>query len=186
MRKLLYLLLTILIFACSDNEGNNEPNEIGDLAHGGIVIWIDETGEHGLVCALEDQGGAQWSLLGSFIFSESFGEEIGTGYANTTAIINTQGSPETYYVAGIARAYNGGGYTDWSLPSIKELQQMYIYKSLINLRSLDNGGTEFINYFYWSSTELSNSTAWGLSFRDRERRGFSKDITHYVRAVRAF
>ena len=29
--------------------------EIGDIAHGGIVFWVDETGEHGLVAATVDQ-----------------------------------------------------------------------------------------------------------------------------------
>jgi hypothetical protein len=28
---------------------------IGDIAQGGIVFWVDETGQHGLVCAKSDQ-----------------------------------------------------------------------------------------------------------------------------------
>ena len=28
---------------------------IGDFVHGGIVFWVDETREHGLVCAIQDQ-----------------------------------------------------------------------------------------------------------------------------------
>src|SRR5690554_5634345 len=34
---------------------------VGDFAQGGIVFWVDETGQHGLVCAKEDQStGIQW------------------------------------------------------------------------------------------------------------------------------
>lgn len=29
---------------------------VGDFAQGGVVFWVDERGEHGLVCAIEDQG----------------------------------------------------------------------------------------------------------------------------------
>ena len=29
--------------------------EVGDFALGGIIFWVDETGQHGLVCAKEDQ-----------------------------------------------------------------------------------------------------------------------------------
>ena len=37
--------------------------KIGDLAQGGIVFWVDETGEHGLICSPNDQESAHgvWS-----------------------------------------------------------------------------------------------------------------------------
>lgn len=35
---------------------------VGDFAYGGIVIWVDETGQHGLGCAKEDQStGVRWA-----------------------------------------------------------------------------------------------------------------------------
>ena len=32
----------------------NKKYNIGDFAQGGIIFWLDESGEHGLVCAKED------------------------------------------------------------------------------------------------------------------------------------
>ncbi len=34
---------------------NASRYSVGDFAQGGIVFWVDETGQHGLVCAKEDQ-----------------------------------------------------------------------------------------------------------------------------------
>lgn len=34
---------------------NAKTYKVGDFAHGGIVFWVDETEQHGLVCAKEDQ-----------------------------------------------------------------------------------------------------------------------------------
>ena len=33
---------------------------IGDLSYGGIIFYVDETGEHGLVSATVDQGMTSW------------------------------------------------------------------------------------------------------------------------------
>jgi len=35
---------------------------IGDLSYGGIIFYVDETGEHGLVSATVDQGMTSWGL----------------------------------------------------------------------------------------------------------------------------
>jgi len=44
---------------------DNSPTTytIGDWAQGGIVFWVDETGQHGLICAKEDQNGVLIMLL---------------------------------------------------------------------------------------------------------------------------
>ena len=34
---------------------------VGDYAQGGIIFWLDETGQHGLVCSRSDQSaGVRW------------------------------------------------------------------------------------------------------------------------------
>ena len=99
---------------------------------------------------------------------------IGAGYANTSAIItqsNVAGRAAT-----VARAFQGGGKTDWFLPSKDELTQVYLQKSIL-------GGFDF-NY-YWSSSELDASKAWMQGF-DGYGDNFAKTNTFYVRPVRAF
>lgn len=68
-----------------------------------------------------------WYILtGSFPLYQgtnrgAIGTAIGTGFSNTNTIITSQGIIATNYAAGLVRAYTGGGYTDWYLPSKEEL-----------------------------------------------------------------
>ncbi|MBT8272861.1 MAG: DUF1566 domain-containing protein [Bacteroidia bacterium] len=160
--------------------------EIGDFRDGGVVFWIDPNdNNHGLVCAIEDQGIIRW-YNGSFIGVGSIGTEIGAGASNTDAIINVQGATETNYAAGLAHAYNGGGFTDWFLPSKDALNEMYINEAIINSTATANGGANLINYYYWSSSENSNSTAWEQDFTHGHQTANTKANPTHIRAVRAF
>ena len=72
------------------------------------------------------------------------GTTIGTGSTNTTAIIAAIGGKEKKYAAGIARAYNGGGFDDWFLPSKLELGMMRGKMEIINTTAAANGGKDFV------------------------------------------
>ena len=74
-------------------------------------------------------------------------DAIGCGLKNTQAIID-QGNDATT-AAGIARAYNGGGETDWFLPSINELHEVSAV--------LNTGSGDLANNFTWSSSEKPTS-----------------------------
>ncbi len=82
---------------------------------------------------------------------------IGTGLQNTDAIIAQpgQGGPSA---ASICRDYNGGGKTDWFLPSYEEYLQIYY-----NLYLYGIGGFSIGND-YWSSTESNATGAYAFSF----------------------
>jgi len=162
---------------------------IGDSYQGGIVAYIlvsgdpgyDANVQHGLIAATSDQiRGIRWNN-GSNTNTGALGEVIGTGLANTNAIISSQGETSTNYAAGLARAYKGGGYTDWYLPSLDELNKLYTNKTAI-------GG--FANNYYWSSTEYADSmflvAAWYQLFANGLQGDDDKYDTNYVRAIRAF
>ena len=103
------------------------------------------------------------------------GSEIGSGYANTSAMIaqsNVAGRAAT-----VARAFQGGGKTDWFLPSRYELNQMYLQRSAI-------GG--YASADYWSSSEEDAGFARLQVFYDGSGSNFFKTAALYVRPVRAF
>ncbi|MDB9721243.1 DUF1566 domain-containing protein [Winogradskyella sp.] len=168
-------------------EPQPEPATIGDFRAGGVVFWVDpEDSQHGLVCAIEDQSTViQW-FNGIFIETGATARGIGTGAANTNIIIANQGATETNYAAGLARAYTGGGFTDWFLPSQDELNLMYVNKAVINTTATANAGAIFSNY-YWSSTEYDRYAAWRQNFNNGNQSYYNKNNTdNSVRAVRAF
>ena len=152
---------------------------IGQAYQGGKIAYIDSTGLHGLIAATEDQSNAAKWFNGSNTVIGATGTAIGTGLANTDAIIAKQATNYVVnYAAKICRDYRGGGYTDWYLPSKDELNQLFINKSVL-------GG--FDTYFYWSSTEGNNYYALNQSFNiGLQYYNDTRYNKFKVRAVRAF
>ena len=162
---------------------------IGDVVNGGVVFWIDSTGQHGLVAAFSDvEGIVEWGCDSTDlpnVLNVSYGEtggnplglgaEIGDGFNNTNDIL--QDCP----AAPAALAARSLG-AQWFLPSAKELNQMYINKTTLEGVS---GFTAFRN-FYWSSTEVDDNTAWLPDLGNGSQYSLNKDTTGSVRAVRAF
>lgn len=173
--------------------GGTTTYSVGDFAHGGIVFWVDETGQHGLVCAKEDQSiDSRW-YAGSYGHTQAKGDGPFAGKANTSIIIAAQvaiGDDHDNYAARICNELQitegGKTYGDWYLPSKEELNLMYLNKATIDATATANGGSEFASDYYWSSTEHNVSNAWQQFFGT----GFQVyDFKFYlisVRAVRAF
>lgn len=69
------------------------------------------------------------------------------------------------------------GYTDWMLPDIHNLKQLYYGREAI-------GG--FLNSEYWSATEQDHTTAWTQQFGDGKQEILSKEKRFRVRPVRFF
>lgn len=100
---------------------------------------------------------------------------IGTGQANTTAIVN--GCSTAGIAARICDDLVLNGYSDWFLPSRDELNQMYLQRAVIGV---------FPMHFYWSSSAESRIMAWGRLFSVDVQTSYFKGQKGSVRAIRAF
>lgn len=112
------------------------------------------------------------------IGSTAKGTKIGTGYANTSAMIEQNSSFGK--AATVSRAFQGGGKTDWFLPSKDELNQLFIQKALIT------GLSGYYWFAYWSSSEDNSVGSWNQHFGTGVQSGLSKAQLISVRPVRAF
>lgn len=158
--------------------------KIGDKGPAGGWIFYDKgsysDGWRYLEVAPDDQGGADWGCSDKSI-SGAQGKAIGTGKSNTQAIIKSCG--EENIAAKLCTEYRGGGKSDWFLPSKDELDLMYKNLSI-------NGVGCFDDYYYWSSSEGADTTAWTQDMRTGKQ-FYARDKDDYydstrVRAVRAF
>lgn len=175
------------------DENSPPQNEIGDFAQGGIVFWVDETGRHGLVCSEEDQSNSMRWDAGSYIYTRARGFGLFTGEKNTLLIIASHATVDdgNTYAARVCNEYkiskDGKVYNDWYLPSKDELNLLYQNKSMIDIAAIENGGSAFIEDWYWSSTEGNASgLAWRQYFGDGSTYDFGKSAEYSVRAIRAF
>lgn len=121
---------------------------IGESYGGGIVFWVDGTGQHGLIAAQPCYLGHEpWGLWQAV--SGATADGVGAGAANTALIVSLYG--EGNYAAKLCADLVSGGYDDWYLPSIYELSLLYQQRTVI-------GG--FIPSGCWSSNEVDGEFAW--------------------------
>jgi hypothetical protein len=78
-----------------------------------------------------------------------------------------------------ASSFTGGGFSDWYLPSMEELGDIYLNLQEAGIANLGSDP-------YWSASEYDTNDAWLLYFSGGERKSESKDSTFSVRAVRDF
>lgn len=156
---------------------------IGDIAMGGTIFYIDASGEHGLVADTVDRGTAVW-FAGEFGFTRANGDGPFAGEMNTAIIISSQVALGDYGILHAARMCaesQRGGYGDWYLPSMEELEMMHI-----NLYLAGIGGFSGTPY-YWSSNEADNQNAWRFGFSSVALKSTQiKSVGAKTRAIRAF
>ena len=164
-------------------------HSIGESFGGGIVFYVWDNGRHGLIAATSNLsfGGTSfftWGPTANYVMAIRNG--INAGMSNTERIIIKQGAGIGNYAAMVAAHYsfngNGwGGYGDWYLPSLYELQLLFKQKNVV-------GG--FSNTtFVWSSNEADDKTAYTIDFFSTggTQQAEPKNLNpRSVRAIRSF
>lgn len=150
---------------------------IGQAALGGIIAYTNGAGTSGFVVTSTDVStSAIWGCVG-IVISSAEGTAIGTGAANTAAIVANCAT------AGIAARLCdnlvSGGYSDWYLPSTDELYAIYTNRTAI-------GGIS--TSYYWTSTQQPGDDYYATqqSFSTGAQVPGRKDTSARVRAIRSF
>lgn len=143
----------------------------GDSCLGGILFYIDPSGEHALISHTSYLSQRPWGCLGSNI-SGAGGILPGTGASNTKNIVN-------YCKTGLRAAYSCdsleySGYYDWYLPSRGEMDTLY-----------RSGYLSIMPTTYWTSTQDDIDNAIAYDAINTNIISSAKDNEWYVQPIRA-
>ncbi|RON52901.1 DUF1566 domain-containing protein [Pseudomonas frederiksbergensis] len=149
---------------------NIQPPALGEVwpGQGGIYAGVmparADAASYHMIIPATDIGRFEWGRYRE----ESLATSLVDGKANTDALIAVGGHP----AAEAARAYAADGHADFDLPAIAELYEIWL-----NL----NGK---IDAWYWSSSQRSADTAFGMDFGDGYQFYDGKNGELRVRPVR--
>jgi hypothetical protein len=178
---------------------------IGDIGPGGGVVFYKETTKKSWGQYLE-VAPSGWSgspsdpqsywcditdrkiIEGSSGLFElnKIGNQIGDGKRNTKIMSSRCGTG-----AFIVNQYNGGGLSDWYLPSKMELNQLcrFARGQESSLRDCNSSGNlrEGFSDYYWSSSESSATRAWDQFFNIGNVNVSNKShLGNAIRPIRSF
>ena len=170
--------------------------EIGQYvsSEGGVIFhrYIDNGVQYYLVVDTTDLStSSAWSnITGTAIGSTA--QSTWDGLSNSNAIVGQAG-----FTAGAAKLCldsTNNSKSDWYLPAIAEFNLLWQNRFNVNKTLSGNssfgaisGATQILYNIYWSSTESGGSSAWTFNFTNGiAGDDYSKDDTHYVRAIRKF
>ena len=155
---------------------------IGDFREGGIVIWVDDTSQRGLVCDITDYA-AIWGCNGTEIVGAD-SLTVGSGLKNTKDILAT--CQTAGIAARLANDLVAQEYTDWYLPSKEEFRYIWLNSFIISERSIALGGKR-LDAYYWTSSEYDADHAWCWDLKfGADDHSYSKETPARFRAIRNF
>jgi hypothetical protein len=171
---------------------------VGQAYGGGIIFWVDQSGQHGLIAAATDQSttGVAWdnnANTSSDIITNATQDGVYAGAINTPIIMSGLLSElqTAKLAASVCVAYSvtdssGITWGGWYLPSKFELSMMYNNIGPGATGANQNKGG-FARNSYWSSTEDNVMYAYFENFVNGGQGFYYKsNATYNVRAIRAF
>ncbi|MBA2711021.1 MAG: DUF1566 domain-containing protein [Tatlockia sp.] len=170
-------------------------HQIGEIFQGGLIFYVDNSRQHGLMVSLNDlEPAIEWrNGEGGDRTVNARALGLGAGETNTRLIIAEQTIDEQEGQFAALRAANyqisADGktpcaepiaadslcYGGWYLPSLQEL--LLLQANLKNALS---------NTAYWSFTEASMTEAWLVDFSSGQALISEKSTSASVRAIHAF
>jgi len=150
---------------------------VGMHYQGGIIVFVDSSGQHGLIVAEND-------IAGTHSFQPSGNTDVPgaqsyyDGQANTTALVPVMGAGSA---AEVCDSYVVGAYSDWYLPSQSEIQ--LVFQNAYVVGNLNLGA------IFWTSTQTPGGFGFSAVsyYGTGSANGSSDPNTAYtVRAMRAF
>jgi len=152
---------------------------LGDYYKGGIIFYLDETEQHGLIAAETD-------LV--YSFQDKF------DWGSTTQLIGADSEDDGRNNTEIMMQYSSGtsagapfknlvikGYSDWYIPA---KNQLILLKT--NANYLQGWHTNSDEAKYWSSTELSLDKAYALNMVALMGTTVTKHYAYRIRPIREF
>lgn len=171
--RFILVLVSCLVLCNSCKKKSPVVIQVGQSYQGGIVAYVDGTGEHGLIVANQDiQGSSIWGCQGVLIGTST---SYGQGMINTQKIINA--CPDINIAARKCSDLIQGGYDDWFLPTLDELQ--WIYDNL-HKKGL---GNFTLDVPYASSSEAPNNWSSDVNI---VRLHFAPGYTSYTPKIGAY
>jgi hypothetical protein len=185
---------------------------LGDIGPGGGLVFLISGGKTYEMApktwsgtSNDDTPRLTWCSDTSSDITGAVGTAVGTGSSNTTAMLAL---PCTSGAGVSARAYRGGGYTDWFLPSKDELNAMCNYSrnptspaaqdvscfvtapgtaQNAAFASSDFGFSNDVLFgIYWSSSQHTPTHTWLLAMESGASGDDAKFNAWRVRPIRAF
>ena len=173
--------------------GGSARHITGELYGGGVVAWVDPSGQHGFVVSMIDNSTSHsWSNITETRIGITAQSEW-NGLGNTNAIVGQSG--HTSSAAQVCLDYTNddygtGVYSDWYLPTRGELNDLLNNLKAVQ-KTLDNDNnsatTVISTAYYWSSSECNAANqAFSLFFWVYEQFRDSKSSSNHIRCVRSF
>lgn len=188
---------SVVSYSCIKEE-DPKAVVIGEPFEGGVVGHIFEPGDpgfvdgetHGIIIApVEQVFESQWGCQGTSVTGTSV--EVGAGRMNTELVLAFHDALPNFYTnptqchpendgtvaARLTIDFENGGFDDWFMPSLKEMDFLYQNRDKI-------GG--FSSVEYWSSCESNAVNACVMSFITGEQLSRPKSELRRVRVIRFF